>query len=613
MTGTKKYIYYNGFRHALRCLILMVLASLCLCTGAQASWWWPFGEKGIGYTVTITGIDKDTNKAVDTYDVKTSTSAHPPKTLTELDQEGVALGSRLLRLLHARGYFDAVTEYHLDKNAHPAALVYAVTPGKRYHITAIRLDWQGGVVKKIDPAAFPIHVGDAVDAAAIDTYGATLETVIGKDACLLSLSVTPELELHGKTATAVLVYHIAHGPHALFGPVTITGNQKVDAAAIRRSIGFKQGKCFTQAAIAKTQTSLIGTQLFGSVKISHGNTVDAKGEVPMTVEVKERVERTVSAGVNYATDQGFGTKFGWEHRNFGGDGEKLDVNAVLAQQEQSLGATDRIGGFLRDDQTLNLSASIDHQDTDAYISQDLNMSALLERKLSPTLNSGAGLAYLLTRDKDQLTGEQNFGLVSTPLFLEYDTRDNAQDAHKGLFLHGGVTPYVDTFDLSTDFFKFDLTGQTYFSSDIIGKPTLALRGSFGSLAGASSASLPADLRFYAGGGGSVRGYSYQSLSPHYDGTPVGGGSLLEFESELRVRFSESFGGVVFLDGGNAYVDNVPTLNSLLYYGAGIGARYYSALGPLRLDIGFPLNGRNIDNSGDNETNLQFYVSIGQAF
>ena len=161
--------------------------------------------------------------------------------------------------------------------------------------------------------------------------------------------------------------------------------------------------------------------------------------------------------------------------------------------------------------------------------------------------------------------------------------------------------------------KGQVTAQTYFSSDITGKPTLALRGSLGSISGASATSLPANLRFYAGGGGSVRGYSYQSLSPRFNGTPIGGASLVELSTELRVRFTETLGGVVFVDGGNAYTDSVPTFGKSLYYGAGVGLRYYSPLGPLRLDVGVPLNGSNIDGSGVDETGIQFYVSLGQAF
>jgi translocation and assembly module TamA len=127
--------------------------------------------------------------------------------------------------------------------------------------------------------------------------------------------------------------------------------------------------------------------------------------------------------------------------------------------------------------------------------------------------------------------------------------------------------------------------------------------------GESTPTLPANKRFYAGGGASLRGYKFQSVGPlGVRNTPLGGRSLFEVSTELRVKFTETIGGVVFIDGGNVYDDELPDLSTNLQWSAGFGARYFTTFGPLRLDFGFPLNPRDgIDDF------MQFYISIGQAF
>jgi translocation and assembly module TamA len=587
----------------------MIGLLLALGTGtAQASWWWPFSAKGVDYKIDIQGVDKQQMKWLKSLGITEKSEDHPPRTMDDLDQEGVAVGERIRQAMAAHGFFDAQIDQRVDKKAKPAVLHYQVAEGERYHIGGIRADWQGKVLKSIDVRTLRIHVSEPVDAEAINKQAGALQKDIGKNACLLSLKVTPLLELNNAQHAAVLVFRVEHGPRANFGPVTVAGNTRVHSDVIRRAVTWKQGQCYTVEEVNKTRSALIATQLFSTVDINVGGAVDAKDQVPVTVKVKERVPRTITAGASYATDQGFGTKFGWEHRNLFGGAEKLDVDTILAQQEQSLSVTGNKPAFLRNDQSLVLTGSIDHQDTDAYTSQDLNLGATVVRKFGKHWNVGVGGAYLLSRTDDVLSGQTNYGLISAPGFAEYDSRDNAQDAHKGFYGRFAITPYLDTFDTSVTFFQTQITAQTYLSEEKWPlKPTLALRASTGSIYGASASSLPANLRFYSGGG-SVRGYSYQSLSPYFEGQPIGGASLLEFSTELRLRFTQSFGGVVFLDGGNAYASSIPHLTNKIYFGSGVGVRYYSPVGPIRFDVGVPLNGADIGQTG-----YAIYVSIGQAF
>ena len=162
-----------------------VMAGLTL--NAEASWWWPFESDGMDYAVVTTGVDADTQKWFDTLKLDKKDSDHAPKTMDELGQEGIALESRLRQAMASRGYYDALVDFTLEKNKTPPVLLYKITPNARYRISAVRVDWQGGVVRALDTASFPVHAGDYVDAAAINKHAALLHTEIEKNACLLSL------------------------------------------------------------------------------------------------------------------------------------------------------------------------------------------------------------------------------------------------------------------------------------------------------------------------------------------------------------------------------------------------------------------------------------------
>jgi translocation and assembly module TamA len=208
-----------------------------------------------------------------------------------------------------------------------------------------------------------------------------------------------------------------------------------------------------------------------------------------------------------------------------------------------------------------------------------------------------------------LAGSKNtYGLLSFPGFLTYDTRDDVLDTRKGIYANVNVTPYTETFGDGGQFIKTQAVGQTYLSSNVATSPTLALKLAGGSISGGEGSDIPSDLRFYAGGGGSVRGYGYQTLGPRQNNTPVGGNSFITASVEGRLRFTEDLGGVIFADAGNVYDSSTPKTGTNLYSSAGIGVRYFTAIGPLRADVAIPLNGEEIGAPA-----YGLYISIGQSF
>jgi translocation and assembly module TamA len=575
---------------------------------AQAAWWWPFGSKNLVYDIKIKGVDKKTRAWMTELNLDKPTTSNPPQKKEELKQEAVTLNQRLRKAMEAKGYYDAVIAQQVKLESDPPVLQYQITPGKRYHVRAVQFEWPGKPVKNLSKTDLSIQAGDGVDAELIQKDALQIVRNLDKDTCFLKLDVTPVLQLEGRTHKAILSYRITHGPQANFGQPVIKGQVRVKDKVILRSVSWKQGECFKQSKIDSTQTKLVQSQLMSSVTVVPAEAPNAQGEVPVTITIKERVARTLTAGLQYTTDKGFGVNTGWEHRNLWGGAEKLNVDLALAQQEQSILSKLRIPAFLHNSQTLALNAGFKRQDTDAYVTDSITTGATLERRLMPNLNGGVGVAYTLTQTEDVLGGNSKYGLLSFPSFLDYDTRDDAMDTRKGMLGNLNVTPYTETFGDGGQFVKTQLNLQTYFSSDVTLKPTLALKLTLGSILGADGTDVPSDLRYYAGGGGSVRGYSYQSLSPRVNGKEVGGSSMMAASTEVRVRFTETIGAVAFVDAGNAYEDMMPQIGKDLYYGAGVGARYYSPVGPLRVDVAVPLNGKDIG-----ETGYGLYVSLGQAF
>ena len=170
-------------------------------------------------------------------------------------------------------------------------------------------------------------------------------------------------------------------------------------------------------------------------------------------------------------------------------------------------------------------------------------------------------------------------------------------------------PYLGLNDVSPDFLRLELDGSTYYSVIDKERLILAARAKLGMMAGDSANAIPAPKRFYSGGGGSVRGYQYQTVGPlDANNDPIGGRSLLEVGFEARVKITDSIGIVPFIEGGNVYESMAPDFSGEFLWGAGLGFRYYTAIGPIRLDVAVPLNKRpNVDDS------YQIYISIGQAF
>jgi len=329
---------------------------------------------------------------------------------------------------------------------------------------------------------------------------------------------------------------------------------------------------------------------------------DGTNSIPVKITVTERDKRTIRFGVNYS-DIGPGAKVLWEHRNFFGSGEHLETSFTWSEIELGGKISLTRPGFLRANQSLVLDLDASHETPDAYDSKKARATTMVLRDFTQEIQLGMGVGYQYSHVV-QLNSDERYGLVFFPLQAVFDYRDDTLNPVRGGHVFGRTAYYKDTL-ASDSFLKSVGEGRHYFTLWKKYRLSSALRLTLGSIDGASIENVPADERFYAGGGGSIRGYEYQAVGPSLGDTPLGGDKLLEFSAELRLQPGRKLGYAVFVDGGSASADR---FDRDLRYGAGLGLRWFTGIGPLRLDVAYPLNPDETQRE-----RVQFYISLGQAF
>ena len=401
-------------------------------------------------------------------------------------------------------------------------------------------------------------------------------------------------------------FHIETGSRANFARTHIDGLERLSEEFVQRHIAWREGSLFDIRKVDDTRAELIRTGLFRSVRIEIKHPEDAD-TVDMHLTLLEAPRRTVRAGLWYYSDLGLGAGTGWTHRNLFGGGQELHLDAKISEKLYGAGAALMLPNMGHPDRTLGLQAKYESEDTDSYDSDNLSLSGLMRRKFSEHLQLGYGLGYRASEVEKEDTREFHF--LSVPLVAEYTTVVDPLDPSSGLALSALVEPFMNLESQDSGFISWNLAARHYLPLRKDNSLILATRGRFSMLAGADRADIPEDMLLYAGGGGSVRGYAYQYAGElDHDDKPLGGLSAVDFSAELRMRFSESFGFVLFGDGGGAFSERNPVDASEFFWGAGAGIRYYTPIGPIRLDVATPLNRRD-----DVDDSLQFYISLGQAF
>jgi len=514
-------------------------------------------------------------------------------------------------MLRAEGYYSATIETEISDQKQNS-IIFSIEPWQRYKLSEINMQHAKGsnlqvALPNIDKLG--LKKGRYAIADKVIEVQKEILNSIEENNCLLSLSVSHKATINHYDDVVDITYIIDAGSDATIEKVSYKGLKKIKESFVHKLVDLKPGQCFKQSYITKARGDLQKSGLFASTTPTIPKVTNKDGSVPVVFNLTERKFRSLKAGASYGTDLGAGLTFGWEHRNYFGSGEGLKIDSFVNQMEQTIEANYVEKYYKRRDQKLLLGSKFENKKSKAFNDVEFSASGFLEREYTNKWKGGFGARFAHSKVKaDKKT--QHFALLSIPVFLKLDTRKNILNPKSGHEVKVEAAPFFSMNKEEKPFFKGRISGTKYFAFKTKLNPVIAVRGAFGSILGVKSVKLPVHEKFYVGGAQSLRGYEYQFAGDlNAKKKPIGGRSFIETSIELRLNITDTIGIVGFLDSGRAYSAITPDPSyKALMHGAGVGFRYMTDFGPIRADIGFPLNRRkSIDKA------YQLYFGIGQSF
>ncbi len=542
---------------------------------------------------------------------------------------------RLETVLQGFGYYDGklsitIDARTLDDPELPQALAeipeaksvdvkISAETGSLYHLGRITIE---GAVPSDAKEKLGLSTGQPAVAAEVLAAQTRLLAALQEEGYALAKVDAPDAIQQPQNHTIDVTFTAMAGQRAVIGPINVTGLDDVNESFVRQRLLVHSGQLYQPSKIDEARQDLAAIGVFSSVSATAGNAVAPDGSIPITYSFEERPLHVVGITGTYSTDLGASLKGTWSHRNLFGNAEQLNLSAAAGGLGGS--AVNGLGydasaqflkpDFLQRDQTLELNAEALKQDLDAYNQRAVILGGALRRKLSPLWTVSVGLSG----EHEVVIQEgvsRTYTLIGLPFTAKYDSTGLANpliDPIEGSRATFTATPTQSLGQKSSMFAILQASGSTYidlgrFWSGTPGHSVLALRGLIGSVQGAGQFDLPPDQRFYGGGSATVRGYKYQSIGPMFpDNKPIGGTAIDAGTIELRQRLFGNFGVVAFADAGQVSAGSAP-FSGTLRVGIGAGLRYYTPIGPVRLDIAIPTS------HPANSDRFEVYLGLGQAF
>lgn len=531
--------------------------------------------------------------------------------------------SRILAALYAKGHYSVVIRIRID-GREAAAIPALEAPAT---ISTIRIDVDPGPPFRFG-AARVAPLAPETELPAEFRPGAPAES--GAVASAVDVAITAWRETgHAKAfvaSEAVVADHAARrldadvrldpGPRLRFGRLEITGEERMREQRIRKIAGLPEGETFSESELRRAETRLRRTGIFSSVALSEDEAVTAPDLLGINATVVEQKPRRYSFGVEVASLDGVSLTASWIHRNLLGGGERLGLGAEVTNIgsgesgiDYALDVTLDRPATLTPDTTAGLVLGFEHLDEIDYSLDSVTFGLQFSHIFSEELTGRVGLTYDYIDGSDP-GGDFTFRNLSLPIGVTWDKRDNRNDATRGFYLDATAKPFLG-FGTTGSGLRTTVDGRIYRSLGEPGRFVVAARAQAGAVFGSDLLETPRDDLFFSGGGGTVRGQPYRSLGipvlrgfgPEFQ---IGGKYFLGASLELRTKVTDRIGVVGFVDWGSIGLDGFTGGFSESHAGAGLGLRYDTGLGPIRLDVAAPISGR----TGDG---VQIYVGLGQSF
>jgi translocation and assembly module TamA len=539
----------------------------------------------------------------------------------------------------------------------------AFSLGPQYHLGHI--DIEGELPDAARPS-LGLSTGEPAVASEVLAGGARLLTALQNHGYAFAKVDPPLADEDPQQHVLNLNFHVVTGPHVQIGEIDLEGLKTVHERLVRRRLLLRTGQDYSAMAVESARRDLLTLGVFAAVSVRLGEAPDQQGRVPVTFRLRERPLHAVSLSAGYSSDLGGSAGVAWSDRNLRGNAEQLTVSAKVI----NLGGTATTGigydnsvkyllpEFAHRDQSLQFAVGALKQALQAYDQTAETSGVTLTRKINSIWSASLGVSAV----HETVIQEQStrvYTLLALPLGLQYDSTGLLSpllDPTHGVRASLSVAPTLSRGRPNTRFLVSQASVASYLDLQGLlrtkpGRSVLALRALGGSAVGAgefleprnpkdplcqsdpsspecpkvSVPALPPDQRFYAGGSGTVRGYRYQSVGPQFlDGNPVGGSGMTAVNAEFRQRIATNFGAVVFVDAGEVSQSVSPfaalrhaqrcspvtaTSSATTCWAVGVGAgiRYYTPIGPIRLDLAVPTA------RSANDDRFEIYIGLGQAF
>ena len=574
--------------------------------------------------LTLTGVSEDS----ELYDTllggsllaeQTDEDAEPA-TPQEIVAAAQADYARLLAVLYDNGYFGPTLKITLD--GVDAAAIPPVRPPRRVDRAVISVD-PGPKFKfgsaRIAPLAPETELPEDFATGATASLGVLKETVssgisgwraVGHAKAELA---EQELTARHKERQINADLRLAPGPRLRFGALAITGNEDVRTERVREIAGLPVGEVFDPEEVELATERLRRTGAFDAVALTEADNIGPNATLPITARVVEAPKRRFGFGAELSSLEGLTLSTFWLHRNLLGGAERLRLSAEVegiggnsGGEDYKLAARFERPATFNPDTDYYALAELEQLDEVNYFSRQLDLETGIERIANQQRRYTAGVGLRTAETRDAF-GTNRYTLLTLPLSAEFDYRDKDLDAKDGYYAKASITPFA-AISGSDNGLRTYLDARFYRTFGTERPVTLAFRGQLGSLSGPELSEAPADYLFYSGGGGTVRGQPYQSLGVELpSGDTVGGRSFVGVSAEARVTVTEKIGVVGFADAGYIGAEEFYDGSGTWHSGAGLGLRYATGIGPIRVDVAVPTSGPEVDDD------FQVYIGIGQSF
>lgn len=524
-------------------------------------------------------------------------------------------------LLRSEGYYQPSLEDDVEGEETPVAVI-TVTPGRRFVLGDTRINWiapvPDAVTEQTVTKDLALKPGDPGRAAEVLAAEGRIVAGLTREGYADAKAEPRRVVVDHATFTVQPNFNISSGALVRLDGVLVRTRGPTNPEWVAGLAPWNSGDRYDPEDVAELERRLLDTGVYEGVGVSLAplDQVTPEGLRPVMVTLADRPRSLLEAGATYSTAEGAGVDIFQTRFNRFGRAATLKYGGRFASIDSRLGGEVSLPHWRRPGRTLKLSSYLVNEQTDAYDRSAVSVNADLSQRIGKTsfFTYGVGLdagRYTENRfdpdTQEPVTFDRDLAILTTRGSAYMDRSNDPLDPRQGYRLYLSVQPTAVAGEDSVFFVRTEGQATAYLPLQDGARTVLAGRLRVGSIIGGEELTVPSDRLFYSGGGGSVRGYSYQSINPRLpDNTPRGGLSLFETSFEVRRDIGEKFQAVAFVDAGAVGFQETPNFNNLRY-GAGVGVRYKLPFGPVRADIAVPLDKR------EGDADFQLYISIGQAF